>query len=224
VEAERSPTRLVEFHARTATAVIGAIAATAISLLAWPSRCGARRSGRCELVAENFSVSLRHQALAEIGRVRGDLAGRPRQRALALLGFALITRPPSPAGAFFGAGGLLLISASPGSGSCWDDCRPGPREAVGGGARRRNAARRPDGAGDGRHAACGCFVVFSVSAMKGDLSTRRASGNRGREGSGSTPESSIVIPNDLNEGGAPRMPADRQGSAGRRLVLLPARP
>jgi len=193
----------IEFHARAATAAIGAVSAAAISLLSmtvalWRQ---AKRPVR-ELVAEDFSVSLEHRALAGgSGRLRkavwiGGLVG-----ALGIVAATLVSRPSNPAGAFFGAGGLLLVS-----GVAWIRMMLGRLSArttaklsvkeLG----VRNAARRPGRSlATAGMLASGCFVVFSVSAMKEDFSVQAGERRSGTGGFRLYAESSIVIPQDLND-------------------------
>ena len=193
----------IEFHARPVTAAIGAVSAGVISLLAmaFALRRQSKRPVR-ELVAEDFSVSLEHQALAKgTGRLRLTIFLVGLAGAFGIVGLTLVTRPSNPAGAFFGAGGLLLIS-----GVAWI------RMMLGRLSQRttaklsvkelgvRNAARRPGRSlATAGMLACGSFVVFSVSAMKEDLSLQSGERKSGTGGFALYAESSIVIPQDLND-------------------------
>jgi hypothetical protein len=117
------------------------------------------------------------------------------------LGYVVVVRPSNPAGAFFGAGGLLLIS-----GVAWIrmmlgrlSARSSAKLSVGE-LGMRNAARRPGRSlATAGMLACGCFVVFSVSAMKEDLTLQAGERKSGTGGFRLFAESSIVIPHDLNE-------------------------
>jgi ABC-type antimicrobial peptide transport system permease subunit len=193
----------IEFHARAGTAAIGAVSAALISLGAmavalWRQ---AKRPVR-ELVSEDFSVSLEHQALAAgSGRLRravfyGGMAG-----AAAVAAGTLAAKVANPAGAFFAAGGLLLIAGlarvrmSLGRLSTTSS-----RKLSVGELGVRNAARRPGRSlATAGMLACGCFVVLSVSAMKEDLSLQAAERRSGTGGFRLYAESSIAIPNDLND-------------------------
>jgi len=191
----------IEFHARPATAAIGAAAAAAISLLSmavalWRQ---AKRPVR-ELVAEDFSLSLERRARGS-GRVRKIVALVGFAGALGIVAFTLVTRPSNPAPAFFGAGGLLLVS-----GVAWIRMMLGRLSARAGAKLTvkelgvRNAARRPGRSlATAGMLACGCFVVFSVSAMKEDLSLQAGERKSGTGGFRLYAESSIVIPQDLND-------------------------
>jgi ABC-type antimicrobial peptide transport system permease subunit len=190
------------FHARPATALIGAAAGGVISLLAmavalWRQ---AKRPVR-ELVAEDYSVSLEHQALASRGgklRLAVFLLGTAGAAATAIGTLASGTQ--RPAEGFFGAGSLMLIGGL-----------AGIRMALGRLSRRsttklsirelgiRNAARRPGRSlATAAMLACGCFIVFAVSAMKEDLSLQAGERRSGTGGFRLYAESSIAIPEDLN--------------------------
>lgn len=192
----------IEFHARPATAGIGAAAAAAISLIAMAValRRQARRPVR-ELVAEDFSVSLEKDALAaDGGKVRKAVFVAGLAGAAGIVAGTLVSGVANPAGAFFGAGGLMLVAAlawirmrlaalSAPSSPKLSVCRLGCR----------NAARRPGRSlATAGMLACGCFVVFSVSAMKEDLATQAGERKSGTGGFRLYAESTLAIPHDLN--------------------------
>ncbi len=192
----------IEFHARGSTALIGAAAAAVISLLAMALalRRQSKRPVR-ELVAEDFSVSLESKALRQgSGRVRKIVFALSLLGAAGVSVAALVAKLPNPAGAFFAAGGLLLIA-----GLSQVRMRLGRLAASSSklSVRElgvRNAARRP-----GRSLAtvgmlaCGCFVVFSVSAMKEDLTVQAGERTSGSGGFALYAESSIAIPDNLDD-------------------------
>jgi ABC-type antimicrobial peptide transport system permease subunit len=193
----------IEFHAEGATALLGAAAAALISLLAMAAALW-RQSKRPvrELVAEDFSVSLESSALqGGRGRIRQILFALGLLGALAASIGTLAARVPNPAGGFFAAGALLLIA-----GLSWVrmtlgrlSTRTSPRLSV----RElgvRNAARRPGRSlATAGMLAAGSFVVFSVSAMKEDLSVQAGERRSGTGGFGLYAESSIAIPDNLDD-------------------------
>lgn len=192
----------LSFHARPGTALIGAASGAVISLLAmavalWRQ---AKRPVR-ELVAEDYSVSLEHRALSSGGgklRLAVFLLGTAGAAATAI--GTLASGTPRPAEGFFGAGSLMLIGGIAGVRlvlgrlSTRSSAKLSVRELG-----VRNAARRP-----GRSLAtvgmlaCGCFIVFAVSAMKEDLSLQAGERRSGTGGFRLYAESSIAIPEDLN--------------------------
>lgn len=193
----------IEFHARAATAGIGVASAALISLLAMAValRRQARRPIR-ELVAEDYSVSLEQvrpeKGSGWLGKGIGlaGLAG-----AAAILGHAIVTHPPNPAGSFFGAGALLLVSGIAairlGLGRMSRLTSAKLSIAALG---MRNAARRPGRSlATAAMLASGCFMVFSVSAMKEDLTVQAGERASGTGGFGLYAESTVPIPHDLNE-------------------------
>jgi ABC-type lipoprotein release transport system permease subunit len=193
----------IEFHAQGSTALIGAAAAGVISLVAMAValRRQSKRPVR-ELVAEDFSVSLETKALEQ-----GSGRARKLVFVLSLLGAAgvvvgaLVAKLPNPAGAFFAAGGLLLIAGlsrlrmTLGRLSSASSSRLSVRRLG-----VRNAARRPGRSlATAGMLACGSFVVFSVSAMKEDLSIQAGERKSGTGGFGLYAESSIAIPDNLDD-------------------------
>jgi putative ABC transport system permease protein len=193
----------IEFHARAATALTGALAAAVISLVAmalalWRQ---AKRPVR-DLVSEDFSVSLEQTALAPgSGRIRqavfyGAVAG-----ALAVAAWTLASKAANPAGAFFAAGGLLLVGGIARVRMTLGRLSTATsRKLSVGELGVRNAARRPGRSlATAGMLACGSFVVFSVSAMKEDLSVQAGERRSGTGGFRLYAESSIVIPQDLND-------------------------
>jgi ABC-type lipoprotein release transport system permease subunit len=193
----------IEFHARGSTALIGAAAAAVISLIAMALalRRQSKRPVR-ELVAEDFSVSLESAAPRQgSGRVRTIVFVLSLLGAAGVALGALLAKLPNPAGAFFGAGGLLLVAGLSqvrmqlGRLSTRTSSRLSVRELG-----VRNAARRPGRSlATAGMLACGCFVVFSVSAMKEDLSVQAGERKSGTGGFGLYAESSIAIPDNLND-------------------------
>jgi ABC-type lipoprotein release transport system permease subunit len=191
----------IEFHARPGTGLIGAAAAAVISLIAMAValRRQSKRPVR-ELVAEDFSVSLETKALSEGGgklRKIVFVAGLVGAAAVA----ALAIKAPNPAGAFFGAGGLLLASAI-----AWLRMRLGKLSTRSGSTLSvgelgvRNAARRPGRSlATAGMLACGSFVVFSVSAMKEDLTVQAGERRSGTGGFRVYAESSVAIPDNLDD-------------------------
>ncbi|RPH37488.1 MAG: ABC transporter permease, partial [Planctomycetota bacterium] len=192
----------IAFHARGMTAVIGAAAAAVISLLAMALalRRQAKRPVR-ELVAEDFSLSLEKEALkASSGRLRGIVFVAGLVGAAGIVIGTLAARVANPAGAFFGAGALMLIASI-----AWIRMRLA-RLSTSTSSKLsttelgvRNAARRPGRSlATAGMLACGCFVVFSVSAMKEDLATQAGERRSGTGGFRLYAESSLAIPHDLN--------------------------
>lgn len=193
----------IEFHGRAQTPVIGAAAAAAISMIAMTLalRRQAHRPVR-ELVSEDFSLSLeRRAARPGGGRIRRAVFFLSAAGAAAITVAALVGKLSNPAGAFFAAGGLLLVAGLAGF-----------RMALGGVSRRdsrrlsirelgiRNAARRPGRSlATAGMLACGSFMVFSVSAMKEDLGAQAGERHSGTGGFRLYAESSIPIPQDLND-------------------------
>jgi putative ABC transport system permease protein len=192
----------IEFHARGVTAGIGAASAAVISLVAmsvalWRQ---AKRPVR-ELVAEDFSVSLEREAMkAGGGRIRKVVFIAGLLGAAGIVVGTLAARVANPAGAFFGAGGLMLVATV-----AWIRMRLAGLSAATTSKLSvsrlgfRNAARRPGRSlATAGMLACGCFVVFSVSAMKEDLATQAGERKSGTGGFRLYAESSLAIPLDLN--------------------------
>jgi hypothetical protein len=193
----------IEFHARASTGLIGAFSAALISLgaMAFALRRQAKQPVR-ELVSEDFSLSLDQTATsAGPGRLRKAVFGVCTLAALGVAAATAFSGTAQPAEGFFSAGALMLIGGIAGlrillarlSGQSTS------RPTIGG-LGVRNAARRP-----GRSLAAagmlasGCFVVFSVSAMTEDLSTQAGQRRSGTGGFRLYAESSIAIPQDLND-------------------------
>lgn len=193
----------IEFHARPATAVIGALSAAVISLLAMALalRKQAKRPVR-ELVAEDFSISLEHRSLEKGGgRVRKAVFALGFLGAAAIAVHTLVTKPVNPAGAFFGAGGLLLVAGVAGIRMLLGRLSASSgRKLSAAGLGVRNAARRPGRSlATAGMLACGCFVVFSVSAMKEDLSLQAGERRSGTGGFRLYAESTVAIPENLDD-------------------------
>ena len=192
----------LSFHVEPGTAVTGAVAAAGISLLAMGVALWrlARRPIR-QLVSEDFSVSM------EGPLTRGGKDWFWRTAFLLATGGAvvivvgtLLSAADRPAPAFFAAGSFMLIGGialfrtilarlSTTSTDRLSVAKLGIRNA----ARRSGRSLATAGM-----IACGCFAVFSVSAMKDDLSLEardRRSGTGGFELYG---ESSIALHHDLN--------------------------
>jgi len=164
----------IEFHARPATALIAPCRRRSFSLIPWRGACGSSEAAREELVAETSRSRWRPRA-GEGRRPDPEKVGF----SAGLLGAAGSRSPRSSTsrsirqGHFFGAGGLLLVSGIRGSGCCSDGSRRVGRKLSVSGLGVRNAARRPGRSlAPRRHAGVGCFVVFSVSAMKENLSAQ----------------------------------------------------
>jgi putative ABC transport system permease protein len=207
----------IEFHARGATALAGAGAAALISLIAMAValRRQAQRPVR-ELVAEDFSLSLEREAQKQgSGRVRKIVFVAGLAGAAAIVAGTMAAKVANPAGAFFGAGGLMLVSAV-----AWIRMRLAALSRattlsvtqLG----CRNAGRRPGRSlATAGMLACGCFVVFSVSAMKEDLATQAGERKSGTGGFRLYAESSLAIPHDLNgERGRKEFRPTRRSSTG----------
>src|SRR5206468_723262 len=187
----------IEFHAGAGSAVAGALAAAAISLLVmgvalWRQ---ARRAVR-ELVSEDFSLSLE----AEVPSKRPACARRAifigaTTAAACIVAWTLASGATSPAGNFFAAGSLVLVGGMAlvrmilARLSSRSSTRPSVRELG-----VRNAARRPGRSlATAGMLACGCFVVFSVSAFKQDLSAQAGDRRSGTGGFRLYAESSIAV-------------------------------
>jgi ABC-type lipoprotein release transport system permease subunit len=192
----------ISFHARGATAVIGALSAAVISLIAMAValRRQAKRPVR-ELVAEDFSLSLEKEALkASSGRIRMIVFVVGLLGAVGIVAGTVAAKVANPAGAFFGAGAMMLIAAI-----AWIRMRLA-RLSTSTSSKLstselgvRNAARRPGRSlATAGMLACGCFVVFAVSAMKEDLATQAGERRSGTGGFRLYAESSLAIPHDLN--------------------------
>lgn len=193
----------IEFHARPATAAVGALSAAFISLVAMALalRKQAKRPVR-ELVADDFSVALEHRALEKGGgRVRTIVAAAGLLGALGIVGHTIATKPANPAGAFFGAGGLLLVAGIAGIRMALGRLSSQPMKKLSAsGLGVRNAARRPGRSlATAGMLASGCFVVFSVSAMKENLSVQAGERRSGTGGFRLYAESTIAVPQDLND-------------------------
>ena len=193
----------IEFHARPSTGLLGAAIAAGISLLAMALalRRQSRRPVR-ELVAEDYSVSLDETTRPSgSGRLRRWVFILATLAAVGVVAATVFSGSARPAEGFFSAGALMLIGGIAGVRMLLARLSSAPRTArsiadLG----VRNAARRP-----GRSMAAagmlasGCFIVFSVSAMKEDLSAQALERRSGTGGFRFYAESSIAIPQDLNE-------------------------
>jgi ABC-type lipoprotein release transport system permease subunit len=188
----------IAFHAGMAGALAGAAAAAAMSLAAMGAaiRRQAKRPVR-QLVSEDFASAAEPRSGS--GALRRWVAILAAGGAVAVVAGTILSGAGRPAPAFFAAGALLLVAgialvrmalARLGGSSSLSVARLGVR----------NAARRPGrGMAAAGMLACGCFIVFAVSAMKEDLSLeagRRDSGTGGFELYG---ESSVAIHRDLND-------------------------
>jgi len=193
----------IEFHARASTGLIGAAAAAVISLgvMALALRRQSKRPVR-ELVAEDYSLSLDQTAApAGSGRLRKAVFALGTLGAVGVAAGTALSHTARPAEGFFSAGALMLIGGIAGLRILLARLSSGFSSKLSiGGLGVRNAARRPGRsmAAAGMLAA-GCFVVFSVSAMKEDLSTQAGERKSGTGGFRLYAESSIAIPQDLNE-------------------------
>jgi putative ABC transport system permease protein len=191
----------VSFHAAPGSAAVGAAAAAVVSLLAmaialWKQ---AKRPVR-ELVADDFTLSLEQRSPKSSACWRraffiGGVTG-----AIAVIGGTLASGSDRPAGAFFGAGALLLVG-----GIALVRILLARMEAASsarltvGGLGVRNAARRPGrGMATAGMLASGCFVVLSVSAFKEDLSLQAGVRRSGTGGFALYGESSVAVVHDLN--------------------------
>jgi len=192
----------LDFHARPETALTGACSGAVISLLAmafalWRQ---AKRPVR-ELVAEDYSITLERRVLSSTGSkvwLGVFLLGTAGAVATAVATLASGTR--NPAEGFFSAGSLMLLGGiaairmALGRLSSRSSTKLSIRELG-----VRNAARRPGRSlATAGMLACGCFVVFAVSAMKEDLSLQAGERLSGTGGFRLYAESSIAIPEDLN--------------------------
>jgi ABC-type lipoprotein release transport system permease subunit len=189
----------IEFHAGAASALWGASAAAAISILAMRLALSrhVRRPVR-ELVAEEVTLAA---PSAGRGRARKAifLAGTAGAAGIALA--TLLSGTQNPSGAFFAAGALalaggialirILLARSAQAAS--------PRLSVSSlGA--RSAARRPGRAlATAGMLACGSFIVLSVSAMKEDLSLQAGERSSGTGGFRLYSESSVPIHKDKRD-------------------------
>ncbi len=193
----------VSFHADFDSAVIGVVAGSAVSLLAiavvsWRQ---AKRPVR-ELVAGDVAprlgerpVGARRRPVTSLAIGIGGLA-----LAAASVAWTVVTDPPSPAGAFFGAGFLALVGGLGFVRHALAKLATGAHASRGVGALgRSNAGRRPGrGLATAGMLAAGVFLVLSVSAMQEDLDRQagvRASGTGGFELYG---ETSVAVHVDLN--------------------------
>ncbi len=188
----------IEFHAGAASALWGAAAAAAISILAMRLALArhVRRPVR-ELVAEDASLSLPGAGRSWVHRSI-LVAGWAGAAAIAL--GALLSGARNPAGAFFAAGALALAG-----GIALIRMRLA-RLSTSSSARLsvgtlgvRSAARRPGrGLATAGMLACGSFVVFSVSAMKEDLTLQAGERRSGTGGFRLYGESSIPLHSDAH--------------------------
>jgi ABC-type lipoprotein release transport system permease subunit len=193
----------IDFHARADRAALGAGAAAVISLLAMAVALW-RQSKRPlrELVAEDFSVSLENPGAGKgSGRVRRTLFLACTALAIAVAVGTLASGAANPAGAFFGAGALMLIGGIARVRMSLARMSAGSSAKLSAGELGvRNAGRRPGRSlATAGMVACGCFVVFSVSAMKEDYSRQGGEKKSGTGGFRLYAETSIAIPHDLND-------------------------
>lgn len=190
----------VSFHADLGSAVIGVVAGASVSLIAiavvsWRQ---AKRPVR-ELVAGDVAPRIDERPT---GGSRLPLSIGVGGLALAglIIAWTVVTDPPSPAGAFFGAGFLALVGGLGFVRHALAKLAIGNRASEGVGALgRSNAGRRPGrGLATAGMLGAGMFLVLSVSAMQEDLDRQagvRASGTGGFELYG---ETSVAVHVDLN--------------------------
>jgi len=192
----------IGFHASAGSAVLGAVAGTGISAVAmtvamWRQ---ARRPVR-QLVSEDFSQTLETGPLASGGRVRRSVFVLATAGAVGVAAWAALSGAGNPAAAFFGAGSLMLIG---GIALVRMTLARLARDASTSLSMRvlgaRNTSRRPGRSmATAGMLATGCFVVFSVSAMKEDFSDRAGERRSGTGGFELYGETSIALHDDLNE-------------------------
>ncbi len=208
----------VTFHATPMSAVIGAVAGTVVSLLAmsialWRQ---AKQPVR-QLLVEDFS-----QAVTGVGKKAKSACGpegvarhpvaiailsATTVAALGLVGFTIATGSDNPAGAFFGAGFLMLIA-----GICFVRlllARIGASAPAGAvrstgdvasirGLGIRGATRRPGrGLATTAMLASGVFMVLSVSAMQENLDRQEGEPRSGTGGFELYGESSLAIHEEI---------------------------
>jgi ABC-type antimicrobial peptide transport system permease subunit len=187
----------LEFHARSATLAGGGLASFLLALFAvyLVARRQARAPAR-ELLAAGSESETRLLAPSRGGR----LPGLPTAWVAGATGIALAFAGGT-AGAFFGAGALLLIA---GIAACrallahWERQAAGDRLTVGTVAIRGTARRPGRSLGAVALFACGSFLVVAVGASRhdpGENAHRRASGTGGFALYG---EASLPVYLDLN--------------------------
>ncbi len=195
----------LSFHATPVSIVIGLAASVVVSTLtiALVLRKQARRPAR-ELLAEGAESDLRMPASGK--RSRGNVVGViGLAGALGIVGWAMWQGEGAAAGAFFGAGALLLIS---GLGFCaafltaLGRSPAAQRLSVSAMGLRSSTRRRKRSLASVALLACGSFMVVAVGANRLDAdrdSKKRSSGTGGFALWG---ESSLPVVHDLNtEGG-----------------------
>lgn len=186
----------LQFHATPRTLVIGLLAGTLVAMITlWVSlRKQARRPAR-ELLAEGAAP------LDLAARSRGAwMAGSAGLAALGLVTWVIVTGQTANAGAFFGAGALLLVAGLAAT-SAWLARLARPHETrmltrfrvgVRGAARRRKRSVATVAL-----LACGCFVIVAVGAFRLDAARETAKGS-GTGGFAFLGETTLPVFKDLN--------------------------
>src|ERR1043166_1124730 len=187
----------LSFHAAPATLIIGVCASTVVAavtiLLAL--RKHARQPAR-ELLAGEV-----HSPQSRVHSRGGWVALASGFGALGIVGWALATGQSANAGAFFGAGALLLI-AGLALAAAWLRLLAGRTDAarltltalgVGGCARRPRRSLATVAL-----LACGCFVIVAIGVFRLDANQNAASRSSGTGGFALLGESTMPVVQDLN--------------------------
>jgi putative ABC transport system permease protein len=190
-------TSALQFFAKPQTLIVGGVASVTVAVLTiwFASRKQARQPAR-ELLTQGGAGSLR------FGKGRGKwLALTAGAGAVLILGRAILKGETANAGAFFGAGALLLVAGLAAT-AAWlgSLTRHGSSKSltllelsIRSAARRRNRSLTTIAL-----LACGCFVVVAVGAFRLDASRDAALKTSGTGGFALLGESAMPIYQDLN--------------------------
>lgn len=214
----------LQFFAKPQTLMIGAFASVTVAVLTigFASRKQARQPAR-ELLAPGST------GIPSLGKSRGKwLAMTAGAGAALILGWAIFKGETANAGAFFGAGALLLVAGLAAT-AAWlgNLTRHGrstsltlPWLSVRSAARRKNRSLTTIAL-----LACGCFVVVAVGAFRLDAGRDAALKTSGTGGFGLLGEATMPVYQDLNSrAGREFFGLNEEDLAGVNLVPLRVRP
>jgi ABC-type lipoprotein release transport system permease subunit len=217
-------TSALQFFAKPQTLVIGAFASALVAVLTiwFASRRQARQPAR-ELLVQGSA------GFPNFGKGRGKwLAMAAGAGAVLILGWAMLKGETANAGAFFGAGALLLVSGLAATASWLGGLTAHgrstsltlPRLSIRSAARRRNRSLTTIAL-----LACGCFVIVAVGAFRLDASRDASLKTSGTGGFALLGESTMPVYQDLNSRpGREFFGLNEQDLAGVNLVMLRVRP
>jgi ABC-type antimicrobial peptide transport system permease subunit len=190
-------TSTLQFHATLATLVIGLFAGTIVALLTiWLTlRKQARQPARELLAGEVQSLKAKVQSRGGWVALAAGLA------AVAIVGWALLQGERANAGAFFGAGALLLIA-----GLGWAAAWLGRLARQAGAVRltlrglgvRGCARRRKRSLATVALLACGSFLIVAIGVFRLDANRDAASRASGTGGFALIGEATMPVVRDLN--------------------------